>query len=87
MSVDDILEQAKVLSREERQELAQRLMTLDQETWTDAELAALLTIEPLTGREIVAAGLTGGWHDLGIGDGAEWVNERKRQQRSRKREG
>jgi len=38
----------------------------------------MMKVEPMTGAEIVAAGLTGGWADMGIADGAEWVNEQKR---------
>lgn len=54
-------------------------------TWTDDEIAALLqTQSPMTGAEIVAAGLLGTWADLGIQDGAAWVEEQrqKRQERS-----
>jgi hypothetical protein len=50
---------------------------------TEAELAELLRSEPMTGAEIIAAGLTGTWADLGIEDGAEWVNEQKRKRRER----
>ena len=53
-------------------------------TWTDEELAELLTpAPPLTGREIVESGLLGGWKDSGISDGAAWVDELRRQQRER----
>ena len=50
---------------------------------SEAELTELLRSEPMTGAEIVAAGLTGTWADLGIEDGAEWVNEQKRKRRER----
>lgn len=58
------------------------------ETWTEAELAELLTPKPpLTGKEIVekhlASGVIGSWADEGITDGAEWVNQQK-EQRKRK---
>ena len=47
------------------------------------ELAELLTPkEPLSGRQIVEAGLLGGWKDLGIEDSVAWVE----QQRARRRE-
>ena len=49
--------------------------------WTDEEIAAMMTAHPMTGAEIVAAGLTGGWADMGITDGAEWVNEQKRKRK------
>lgn len=39
--------------------------------------------EPLTGAEIVARGLTGGWKDLGIEDSVAWVKEQKRKPRER----
>jgi hypothetical protein len=45
--------------------------------WTDEEIAEMMKIEPMTGAEIVAAGLTGGWADLDITDGAAWINEQK----------
>ncbi|MDZ7705443.1 MAG: hypothetical protein U5L04_13290 [Trueperaceae bacterium] len=53
------------------------------ETWDRDELAELLTVEPMTGREIVEAGLTGGWCDLDVEDGAAWVEKRRRVQRER----
>ena len=53
------------------------------ETWTDEEIAEMLKSVPsLTGREIVEAGLLGGWKDQDIPDGATWVEE----QRSKHRE-
>jgi hypothetical protein len=52
--------------------------------WTDEELAALMKPEPMTGAEIVAAGLTGGWRDLDIPDGATWVEEQRRKRKERR---
>ena len=49
----------------------------------ELEPEELLRSEPMTGAEIIAAGLTGTWADLGIEDGAEWVNEQKRKRRER----
>lgn len=49
--------------------------------WTDEEIARAMQVEPMTGAEIVAAGLTGGWKDEDIADGATWVQ----QQRSKRR--
>jgi len=85
MTVSEILEQAKALSPDEREQLIHelRVMQADSEGWTDEELDALLTIEPMTGAEIVAAGLTGGWKDLDIPDGARWVNEQRQKRRKR----
>jgi hypothetical protein len=52
---------------------------------TEDELKELLRSEPMTGAEIIAAGLTGTWADLDIEDGAEWVNEQKRRRQERNR--
>lgn len=49
-----------------------------EEGWTDETLKALLQLEPLTGRQIVEAGLTGGWEHEGITDGQSWVEEQRR---------
>lgn len=51
-------------------------------TWTPEELEELLRpVPPLTGAEIVKAGLLGGWKDQGIADGAAWVEAQRRRQR------
>ena len=47
-------------------------------TWTDEELAELLTSkQALTGKEMVEQGYIGGWEDMGVEDGAAWVNQQK----------
>ncbi|HEY7215877.1 MAG TPA: hypothetical protein VIC28_14715 [Thermoanaerobaculia bacterium] len=51
--------------------------------WTSDELEHALKIEPLTGAEIVEAGLIGGWADQGITDSAAWVEEQRRKRRER----
>lgn len=51
---------------------------------TDAELDELMRPQPMTGAEIVAAGLTGGWQDVGIEDGAAWVEEVRRKRKERR---
>ncbi|HEY0783569.1 MAG TPA: hypothetical protein VGE98_14010 [Thermoanaerobaculia bacterium] len=51
--------------------------------WDPAELEELLRIEPLTGKEIVEAGLTGAWKDEGITSGADWVEKHREQRRER----
>lgn len=40
-----------------------------------------LKVEPMTGSEIVKAGLLGGWEHLGIQDANEWVDEQRRKRR------
>ena len=40
-----------------------------------------LRIEPMSGKEIVRAGLLGGWKDEGITDGSAWVEEVRRKRR------
>lgn len=58
----------------------------DEDTpFTEAEVADLMHVEPLPPAEIVEQGLTGTWADLGIGDGAEWVNEQKRKRSEERR--
>lgn len=85
MSVNDIVEQVKTLSQAERRELIDRLLALSEdEGWSDDELAEMLTVEPMAGKEIVEAGLTGGWRDLDIMDGAAWVEAQRRKRRERR---
>jgi hypothetical protein len=52
------------------------------ETGADTES---LRVEPLTGAEIVKAGLVGGWEGQGISDGQTWLDQRRREQRERLR--
>lgn len=48
------------------------------ETWTEEELAELLKPKkPMTGKEIVEAGLIGGWENMGIEDSVEWVKQQR----------
>ena len=53
-------------------------MTVTGEAWTPEELERAVKVEPMTGSEIVKAGLTGGWEGLGITDSVEWVEEQRR---------
>lgn len=53
--------------------------------WTEDELKWALQTTPMTGAEIVEAGLTGGWEDQGITDGATWVEEQRQKRRERRR--
>ncbi len=83
MTVNEIMEQVQALDPDERAELTRRLLEMET-TWTDEELEDLLAdVEPLTGAEIVAAGLTGGWADLDIPGGAEWVEQQRKKRRER----
>jgi hypothetical protein len=41
------------------------------------EIAANLGKHPMTGREIIAAGLTGGWEDVGITDSVKWLKAQR----------
>jgi hypothetical protein len=51
--------------------------------WTAEELAEALRVQPLTGAEIVAAGLIGGWE--GVESGTRWVARRRKDRRERLR--
>lgn len=42
-----------------------------------------LRAEPMTGEEIVKAGLVGGWEDQGITDSQAWLDEQRRKRRER----
>lgn len=53
--------------------------------WTTEELERALRVEPWSGRQIVEAGLLGGWADQGITDGEEWVAEQRRQRSEQNR--
>jgi hypothetical protein len=87
MNVPELYQQIQALSPQERQQLFALLRRLNDEAaapdeaWTSEEVQALLQIEPSTGAEIVAAGLTGGWAEQGIEDGAEWVAQQRQRQR------
>lgn len=52
--------------------------------WSSEELDQALRTEPMTGAEIIAAGLVGGWKEEGITDGAAWVEEQRRRRRERR---
>lgn len=89
---DQVMELALQLSPAEQARLVERLAEmqtvlaaeeqLDDLPYTDAEIAEMMIVHPMTGAEIVAAGLTGGWSHLDISDGAEWVNEQKRKRKN-----
>jgi hypothetical protein len=91
---DEIVDLALQLSMAEQARLMERLaaamhdaLTADDQLspWTDEEIAEMMKVQPMTGAEIVAAGLTGGWRDLNISDGADWVNEQKRRRKEKRR--
>ena len=53
--------------------------------WTPEDLDRALKTVPMTGAEIVKAGLVGGWEGTGISDGASWVDEQRSKRRERRR--
>lgn len=59
--------------------------TADDEDFTDEEIKELLTFTPKSGKEVVDAGLTGGWEDMGITDSVAWVEEQRRKRQERRR--
>ena len=95
MTFDEIVTRALELTPAEQEQLIERLAAaLDDQAaeadeseenrpLTDEEVAELMRQEPLAPAEVIERGLTGGWADMGITDGAEWVNERKRKRKAR----
>jgi hypothetical protein len=96
MTLFDVYQQARTLSADDRQELVKLLVNLDDTQvtndnedelldteWTIEEIKNLLTTKPMTGAEIVASGLAGGWADQNIGDGVEWVSEQRAKRQKR----
>ncbi|MCQ3930640.1 MAG: hypothetical protein DPW16_09275 [Chloroflexi bacterium] len=95
VNFETLVNEALQLSLEDQARLVTRIVTAmsrqdkdvlpeDIEPLTDEEIAEMLRPEPMTGAEIVAAGLTGGWADMGIADGAEWVQEQRRKRREKR---
>ncbi len=93
--LEELVDRALRLPPEDQAKLVTRIVTAmsrlgeteyteDVEPLTNEEIAEMLRPEPMTGAEIVAAGLTGGWADLGIPDGAEWVQEQRRKRREKR---
>ena len=52
--------------------------------WRPEDLASALKVEPLTGAEIVNAGLLGGWADQEIEDSEVWLKEQRRMRRDQR---
>ncbi|MBN1564000.1 MAG: hypothetical protein JXA10_09175 [Anaerolineae bacterium] len=90
---EELVAQALQLSLSERLRLIERVAASfnapapdpDDPPFTDDEIAELLHVKPLPPTEMAALGLFGGWADMGITDGAEWVNEQKRKRRERRK--
>jgi hypothetical protein len=57
----------------------------EDDIFTEEEVKALLKFTPRTGAEIAAAGLLGGWEDMGIDDPVAWVEEQRRKQQESRR--
>jgi hypothetical protein len=55
------------------------------EQFTEAEIKELLTFTPMSGADIVGAGLAGGWEDMNITDPVAWVDEQRRKQKERRK--
>ncbi len=77
-----ILDAVQELDYQTKQFLIQQLQAMiakEQitEEWSEDELRDLIDPQPLSGAEIIAAGLTGTWVDEDIQNGAEWVNLQK----------
>lgn len=80
--ITHILEAVQELDNQTKRFLLQQIQTMimkesSTEAWTDEELRELIDPQPLSGAEIIAAGLTGTWADEDIVDGAAWVNLQK----------
>lgn len=99
MTYDDLVEHIGQLSISEKLRLAEHLMhdvraqlsdtAMPDEQEDDApltleEIHALLNVGPKTGAEIIASGVVGAWQNLGIDDGATWINEQKRRRLERR---
>lgn len=94
---EKVLNQALRLTPLERIEIIERLAASFQRQgapdsragagvpFSDEELAELMKVEPSSPEDVVAEGLLGTWHYLGINDGAMWVNAQKRERRERRR--
>jgi hypothetical protein len=54
------------------------------EDWRPEDVEAALKVEPLTGAEIVEAGLLGGWEEQGISNSDAWLEEQRRQRRGQR---
>lgn len=93
VTVEDVLESMFKLSTKDQARVAaaatesvrRRLEAQEEEAEEETvslagdlyEIAANLGKHPMTGREIIAAGLTGGWEDLGISDSVEWLKAQR----------
>lgn len=93
LSVDELVDHIRHLSNDERQTLLNAIITMlpphslpdtDVEpTMSAEEAAAYLAVEPLPPAEVAAKGVLGTWADMGIEDGAAWVNEQKAKRKAR----
>ena len=73
LSLTELLEHARSLPPSDHltiiEELAASLRTTGD----------VMQVEPLPPKQVIEMGLVGTWADQDISDGAEWVNERKRE--------
>lgn len=59
-------------------------ISTDDRPWSLDELEDLLKVEPMTGAQIVEAGLLGRWGDRGIINSSEWVEEQRRKRKAQR---
>ena len=79
-TVDELL----TIFLEEYQVIQKESALVEEGVWTAEEIAEMLQPKtPLTGKEIVALGLLGGWADMEIEDSVEWL-QRQRAKRRKK---
>jgi uncharacterized protein (DUF433 family) len=90
-TIDDFLEGFPMVDREQVIAFLEEVKDPKGEAgiaaWTPEQLNEALAVAPMTGTEIVNAGLTGGWSDVEISDGVEWVREKRRQRSEERRLG
>jgi len=94
MTFQDVVETVLKLSPEEQTQLIEMIEFArqpsiqshdsDEPLMTSEEIEALLHGTPKNSQDIARSDYVGAWSDMGITDGAEWVNEQKRKRRERK---
>jgi|GEM_PF-1458380 len=88
VEIDQFLQLVKDTDAKTKHFLIQQIYAMlpqpsDTETWTDEERKMIINPQPLSGAEIIAAGLTGTWADEDIEDSIEWVNTQEAKRRAK----